>query len=611
MSQRQWTFSGPSPSSDFEPAIRSLRSQYLTFELDVGGWNNVRLAVELMVVLAQATGRTLVLPPPDAIYLLKEHVALTDLLEFDRRLSVIEMDTFLAREAHRHLACAPPPLPVREAARVGGRPALWAYLRAHGVNTEWRTSSHCLVFGASSGPEEESFCNGRMRVRYNQKLARSWLLHLPTVCCCPVGYPEHGRCDWGTHWMRFAVPFYTFVFFSNPAEDKRFKRLVRDAIRPAAPIRIGANALSRVLTEEGGGSYSALHLRRGDFDQRIRGADVTARVARALLDDGKLGVRPGELLYVASDEADPASLAPLGKVFRVQGLSDHARLLSHIPGLVPDMHGMVEQLAASRARAFIGSLGSTFSGAIVRARGHLHADAPEGGTGRASCWLRQHGRLLLLEALEHGWPHPPFWEREWPVAWERLGADDNRPHWPATLDSQQAALHNQSYAARACLARGLGFSARIGRCLPAGSAHTWHHYSTALASGALFQSSRGDPTPSRLALLSPSFDRVNCSLGGRAANEASCRCSHEALTGGLAGCIQRKEREQRRRGREEDAPEYPELEGNVTAMLRAQVQCRRHHRGKALAWPRKTEAAWRVSSSPRTSDRATRQERPV
>ena len=41
----------------------------MTFVPDLGGFNNVRLALENVVVLARATGRTLVLPPPQTYYL--------------------------------------------------------------------------------------------------------------------------------------------------------------------------------------------------------------------------------------------------------------------------------------------------------------------------------------------------------------------------------------------------------------------------------------------------------------------------------------------------------------------------------------------------------------
>jgi GDP-fucose protein O-fucosyltransferase len=44
--------------------------QYLTFEPDSGGWNNIRMAMETVLAMAAAMGRTLVLPPEAGMYLL-------------------------------------------------------------------------------------------------------------------------------------------------------------------------------------------------------------------------------------------------------------------------------------------------------------------------------------------------------------------------------------------------------------------------------------------------------------------------------------------------------------------------------------------------------------
>jgi hypothetical protein len=52
------------------PFRSSERRQYLTFEPDGGGWNNIRMSMETVLALAFATGRVLVLPPSQKMYLL-------------------------------------------------------------------------------------------------------------------------------------------------------------------------------------------------------------------------------------------------------------------------------------------------------------------------------------------------------------------------------------------------------------------------------------------------------------------------------------------------------------------------------------------------------------
>lgn len=100
----------------FEPG-RCLASQFSMtlvlliaislYTLDEGGWNNIRMQMELVLVFALATGRTLVLPPDQPMYLLnqgkghqKEH-SFADFFPFEhirQRLPVISMEEFMATE---------------------------------------------------------------------------------------------------------------------------------------------------------------------------------------------------------------------------------------------------------------------------------------------------------------------------------------------------------------------------------------------------------------------------------------------------------------------------------------------------------------------------------
>jgi hypothetical protein len=49
--------------ANFQSPFKRAEPQYLTFEPDFGGWNNIRMALETVIGMAFAMGRTLVLPP--------------------------------------------------------------------------------------------------------------------------------------------------------------------------------------------------------------------------------------------------------------------------------------------------------------------------------------------------------------------------------------------------------------------------------------------------------------------------------------------------------------------------------------------------------------------
>ena len=89
--------------------------RYLSFEYDAGGWNNVRMGMECLIVVAHAMGRTLVVPPQQHLYLLGEthkdkedkvaHDEMgfedffgLDLLRSHKGFHIMHMEEFLAKE---------------------------------------------------------------------------------------------------------------------------------------------------------------------------------------------------------------------------------------------------------------------------------------------------------------------------------------------------------------------------------------------------------------------------------------------------------------------------------------------------------------------------------
>ena len=55
-------FQSPFLNNPSSNDVINSETRYLSFEPDKGGWNNIRMEFEIMVVLAAATGRTLILP---------------------------------------------------------------------------------------------------------------------------------------------------------------------------------------------------------------------------------------------------------------------------------------------------------------------------------------------------------------------------------------------------------------------------------------------------------------------------------------------------------------------------------------------------------------------
>ena len=95
---RDYQFVTPFQSNTGKP-------KYLAFSLDPGGFNNIRMSMEIVFILAKVTGRTLILPPDQPMYLLsKVRRGLASFFDmengsFNKRIDVISMEEFLRREA--------------------------------------------------------------------------------------------------------------------------------------------------------------------------------------------------------------------------------------------------------------------------------------------------------------------------------------------------------------------------------------------------------------------------------------------------------------------------------------------------------------------------------
>ncbi|KAL7578080.1 hypothetical protein ACA910_015013 [Epithemia clementina (nom. ined.)] len=144
---------------------------YLTFEPDHGGFNNIRMAMETVVALAYAMGRTLVLPPAQKMYLLgQDHFSFADFFDLSslhaqhQGLDIITTEEFLQRqiqqsEENKHdkddkddknSALLRQLIPASRRTNWDGSADDWfAHVRAHAKNLVW-DPNRCIAYFPSS-----------------------------------------------------------------------------------------------------------------------------------------------------------------------------------------------------------------------------------------------------------------------------------------------------------------------------------------------------------------------------------------------------------------------------------------------------------------------------
>eukprot|EP01035_Chromulina_nebulosa_P018978 gene18978-24790_t len=318
--------------------------KYVTFEPDFGGWNNIRMQMELILVFALATGRTLVLPPDQPMYLLhhgKGHQKVHSFADFfpfdiiDQRVKVISMKEYLEKEGlTNHLSIIPKQVEFDMSDKLE-KNYLWRYLR--------------------------------------------------NVSSCPL---------WKCMTEYLIIP-------KEPDElmDRYYKRFVRDYVHYVDTIFCKAAVIIKHLLDEGNGSFTSFHIRRGEFQYK----EVKISASELMRNVGHL-IPSNELLYLATDEKNKSffndMLVRFPKIRYLDDYIDTAGLVD----INPNYLGMIDQVVCTRGTQFIGTWFSTFSGYITRMRGYL-------GYHDYSVW---YGDKTRRDRFHHAeLPKFPFYMREW------------------------------------------------------------------------------------------------------------------------------------------------------------------------------------------------------
>ena len=323
----------------------SQRQRFLAFQTDLGGWNNILMQFEIMVVLAWITGRTLVLPPAKRFYLLGDEPRLLeeflDLASLRRHIPVLTADEFA--EA---LKLDPD---------IATDKAYHEFMQSSGFMPHWHGLDNILLFPSDAM---------KMRPDLQVRLAGPLQTHRqPVTISTEAEHCEILYFPMIPEYRMFGVA-ECFFLFGDYSLECRARTLLRDAIRYRADIINLAEAAIN-SSALGGKQFSAIHVRRGDFQY-----DKTWIEAKQILEYTRALLPSGEPVYVATDETDPAFLSAFRENFEVFTFND---LPAQIRADTPHHWcGIVETLICAAAPGrFIGTRLSTFTARIGIVRGHL------------------------------------------------------------------------------------------------------------------------------------------------------------------------------------------------------------------------------------------------
>jgi hypothetical protein len=436
--------------SPITPHHNDHHDRYLTFEYDQGGWNNVRMALECMIVIAHAMGRTLVIPPQQHLYLLgqnhqdkgdkKAHDEMgfedffdIQLLSSHKGYHVIPMKEFLQNEGVT--GGLKKKLPPKNSTDAWGS-SLWKYLdEVADSNPEWMGkflampdrpgdfSFKTIKYDDKTIKRMKEFGGERTPVYYDETLQKAHHIHFPAD---------------GSH--RLLQHHYAFTFFASSEMQSFYKRFVRDYMRYKDDIQCSGHELVAAVRADalaenpnGNGEYYALHIRRGDFQFKEVKIGAQEIIDNLVHEDGTPLIPPGSLVYMSTDDPEgickncyanrkPCKENPPGTIgcpidpswdamrkfgWKLRFLKDYTDkgLLKDVN---PNVHGMIESIVCIRSKIFAGTYFSTFTGYIHRLRGYSSVELGENTYYHSKHYFKN---LQMKKSVGHGF------SREWRYGW--------------------------------------------------------------------------------------------------------------------------------------------------------------------------------------------------
>ncbi|MFC1852300.1 GlcNAc-transferase family protein [candidate division CSSED10-310 bacterium] len=295
---------------------------YLVFRPYPGGFNNIRMSLELAAIFAYLKNRTLVLPPAYHMYLLKGDSSLSDFFDLeDIGLETVGFEEFCDREGIKRswdaVAQKYTPIDIRDTKQrnpnTGDKSFNFEKITPPKSFTRWKRLIHW----------EEVADDSQQVLFFNKSLI-------------------------GT--------FYQVAYSSRMQQLKQY-------IARHIHYRTDIFDLAwEFINQLGDQDYYATHIRRNDFQYkhvRIPCEDIVKHLDTR--------VPSGSKLYIATDHKKKDFFKPLEDKYDVYYYGDMSSAKEVDYNLIP----IIEQLICTRAVLFIGQDYSTLSSYIYRLRGYM------------------------------------------------------------------------------------------------------------------------------------------------------------------------------------------------------------------------------------------------
>jgi hypothetical protein len=332
---------------------------YLIFRPWPGGFNNIRMSMEMAVCLAYLTNRTLVLTPKYSMYLLEGESSMDTFFDTsDLGIKSISFDEFCS---------------------------------VKNISTDWdgvRTISKVLDYDAVANvvnferiPPPNKFLKGRSYINDEDYFTDEECIFLD-----------------GNLLGSSYQAIYTHL-------DDEIKKLVAKYVKYKPEIFDLAWQFINYLEDK---SYYSIHIRRNDFQYK----DLFI-ACEQILDNIKDTIPFGSKLYIATDQKDKSFFNPLTEHYTLSFYDDIRSKVKIYDEFDVNYIPIIEQLICTRSIKFIGNKLSTLSSYIYRLRGYMN-DIED----KKYYLNTEKYNLNLQHGLTSDNQYIANWAREYPDAWQ-------------------------------------------------------------------------------------------------------------------------------------------------------------------------------------------------